>query len=243
MCAIAKNTSLNQSLRKHGQQWLRDFLHLHRNCPKVSLGAELVTRGSLGIAVSGVEMIVAARQITARGTKKRRKREEKIFEQWFDPRDRKKWIQRIRLPTLTIIIRVAYYLNVRIMSDTIQYNFPFRLSAWSLRRSNPKRCARSDACRERNMISLYGQTTIQREVLILTILRHIKEFHSYIHGLPLISSRSGRILGYVFETLENIVKYLMPLPRECFLKYPSTAPSNTRYSNSFFIIAYRKNVY
>lgn len=74
------------------------------------------------------------------------------------------------------------------------------------------------------MISLYGQTTIQREVLIPTILRHIKEFHSYIHRVLLISSRSGRILGYVFETLENIVKYLMPLSRKCFLKCSSIVP-------------------
>jgi len=84
------------------------------------------------------------------------------------------------------------------------------------------------------MISLYGQTTILREVLIPTILRHIKEFHFYIHGLPLISSQSGRILGYVFETLENIVKYLMPLPKECFLKYPSIVPSNLVFEFFFY---------
>jgi len=197
-------------------QWLRDFLHLHRNCPKVSLGAELVTRGSLQLVAS--RWLSPHDRLHAR-QKKRRERKKKKFSgggliRW----DRKKWIRWIRLPTLTIIIRVANYLNVRIMSDTIQYNFRFRLSPWSLQIQPTGWCARSNACRKRNMISLYGQTTIQREVLIPTILRHIKEFHSYIHGVPLISSRSGRILGYVFETLKNIVKYLMPLSREMLFK-------------------------
>lgn len=82
-----ENTFLNQSLRKR-TPWLRDFLHLRCNRPKVPFGAEFITRGSLRIAVNAETIVVgwqSARCTWHRMEKqKKESREEKRFGRRFE---------------------------------------------------------------------------------------------------------------------------------------------------------------
>lgn len=127
---IAKMHSSINRCESRGTPWLRDFLHLHHNHPKVPLGLCNTWICSHGNLAESRQLSPNDREYyTWRGMEKKN-----FFRRWFPIRGiEKNRSRRIRLPTLTTIIRVANYLNVRIILDTIQYNFPFRLSVWSSR--------------------------------------------------------------------------------------------------------------